>query len=138
MTQNRFYLDTSIWMDYYEDRKDPNKHLGELAFRLLCKLLASKSAIVVSQIIFLEMATYYSMDEIRGITMPFERLIIKANISKAQKEEAITLAKERKVPRGDALHAILARDNQAILVSRDRHFQLLKDICSVMKPEELI
>ena len=44
----KYYLDTSVWMDYYEDRTDPSKDIGEFAFKLLCKLLASKSKIVVS------------------------------------------------------------------------------------------
>lgn len=35
-------------------------------------------------------------------------------------------------------HVILARDNNAIMVTRDEHFYKLTDIVSVKKPEELI
>jgi len=42
------------------------------------------------------------------------------------------------VPAGDALHAIVARDNDLILVTRDRHFRKLEDISKHYKPEELI
>jgi predicted nucleic acid-binding protein len=38
----------------------------------------------------------------------------------------------------DILHAIIARDNEAILITRDRHFEELTWIVSVQKPEEVI
>ena len=62
----------------------------------------------------------------------------KVDVSDKQREEAKKIAEEREVPKGDVIHAILARDNNAILISRDKHFQLLKDICEVMKPEDII
>jgi predicted nucleic acid-binding protein len=134
----KYYLDTSVWMDYYEDRKDPSRDIGEYAFKLLCKLFASKSIIVVSDFLMRELETYYSLDMIRGMSRPFESIFVKVAASEEQKEEAKRIAKEKNVPNGDALHAILSRDNNSILVSRDRHFQLLKDICESVIPEEII
>jgi len=134
----KYYLDTSIWMDYYEDRKDPSKDIGECAFKLLCKLLASNSKIVVSSFLLRELEAAYSLDKIRGLALPFEKLMERVDVSDEQREEAKKVAEERKLPKGDVIHAILARDNKAILVSRDKHFQLLKDICKVVKPEEII
>ncbi len=134
----KYYIDSSIWVDYYEDRKDPSKDIGEFAFKLLCKLLASKSKIVVSTFLLRELETVYSLDKIKGITRPFEKLMEKVDVSDNQREEAKKIAYERGIPKGDVIHAILARDNNAILVSRDKHFQLLKDICEVVKPEEII
>lgn len=134
----KYYLDTSIWMDYYEEREDPSKNIGYIAFKLLSFLLASKSKILVSNFLLRELETAYSIDIIRGIFFPFQNLVIKVEISESQREEAKRIAGERSLPKGDAIHAILARDNNAILVSRDKHFQLLKDICEVAKPEEII
>jgi predicted nucleic acid-binding protein len=134
----KYYLDTSIWMDYFEERKDPSKDLGEIAFKLLYKLLASRSKILVSYFILIELELYVSLDEIRGILRPFECVLERVGVSTKQKEEAEMLAKARKLPKGDALHAILARDNQAILVTRDKHFHSLKDVCEIVKPEEII
>ena len=48
------------------------------------------------------------------------------------------LAEIRNVPRGDAIHAIIARDYELILITRDKHFQNLKDIAECYKPEEII
>jgi len=38
----------------------------------------------------------------------------------------------------DALHAVLARDNSAVMVTWGRHFLELMDIVEVRKPEELL
>jgi len=85
-----------------------------------------------------ELETFYSLEQINGLIKPFEKNLIKVNISKQQMQEAKDIAKKRNLPKGDALHAIIARDSEAILVSRDKHFQKLKDFCIVVKPEEII
>ena len=53
-------------------------------------------------------------------------------------DEAKKLALERDVPRRDAFHAVVARDNEAILITRDYHFQKLKDISIPRLPEDFI
>ncbi|MBC8501173.1 MAG: type II toxin-antitoxin system VapC family toxin [DPANN group archaeon] len=137
--KKRFYLDTSIWMDVYEDRKGYNQEpLGDFALQLFSRLFSSKSRIIFSDFLLRELEVNYSLEKIRGMILPFEKLMIKISLSYDQKEEAKIIAKERGVPKGDSIHAILARDNSAVLVSRDKHFQLLKDICEVVKPEDII
>ena len=69
---------------------------------------------------------------------PFEKIIKKIIATEKQSEEAKKIAKERDVPAGDALHVIIARDNDLILVTRDRHFRKMEDISKHHKPEELI
>ena len=69
---------------------------------------------------------------------PFEEIIEKIIGTKTQGDEAIKIANERKLPYGDVLHSIIARDNNLILVTRDRHFKELQDISKSYKPEELI
>ena len=53
-------------------------------------------------------------------------------------QEADKIIKERNLPLGDVLHTLLARDNNLILVTRDKHFKELTDISKFYKPEELI
>jgi len=65
-------------------------------------------------------------------------MIIEIETKRDQVIEAKQISKKQNVPMGDALHAILARDSYAILVTRDRHFQRLRLISSSFKPEELI
>lgn len=134
----RYYLDTSIWMDYYEERKDSVNDLGEFAFQLLFRVLASGNKIIVSTLILSELENNYSLGHIRAMTLPFESILDKVSVSQKQMDEAHQIARSRKLPPSDAIHAILARDHSAILVTRDKHFQSLRDICKVVKPEEIV
>jgi len=59
-------------------------------------------------------------------------------MSEKQVKEAATLSNKLKIPFGDALHGVLARDNDAVMVTRDRHFRKLKDKVIIKKPEDLI
>ena len=137
--EEEYIIDTSIWVDLYEDRKDYNNEpLGNYAFKLLVKIKAKESAIVLTDFLIRELETIYSVAEINGMFKPFEKIIKKIIATEKQWEEAKKIAKERDVPAGDALHAIIARDNNFILVTRDRHFRELEDISKHYKPEELI
>ena len=70
--------------------------------------------------------------------LPFRKIIDKIFATKEQRDEARKIAEERNLPSGDVLHAILARDNNFILVTRDKHFRELEDITKHYKPEEFI
>ena len=134
-----YLIDTSIWVDIYEDRKGYNNEpLGDYAFKLLVKIKAKESAIALTDFLIKELETLYSVAEINGMFKPFENIIKKIISTEKQREEAKKIAKERGVPAGDALHAIVARDNDIILVTRDRHFRKMEDISKHYKPEELI
>lgn len=137
---NKFYLDTSIWRDYYEDRSDSHKQLGKLALQLLQKIIEEENIILYSDLVVQELMTKYSKEEISGILSILYNigLLEKVNTSKAQAKEAADLCKKLNIPFGDALHAILARDNKAVMVTRDKHFLLLADIAEIKKPEDLI
>ncbi len=138
--QRRFYLDTCIWRDYYENRTDNFRPLGEWALSLIQKILEEKNRLLYSDIIIDELRILYSLTEISEIfeIVAQHQTLIKVPISQSQKKEAALLCKERKMSWADALHAILARDHNAILVSRDKHFLQLGDIAEIRKPEELI
>jgi predicted nucleic acid-binding protein len=135
-----FYLDSSIWRDYYENRSDNLRPLGEWALMLINNILESGDFILYSDFIIEELKIKYSEEGIRNILEIADKrnLLLKADISESQAKEAAILCKRRKVSFGDALHAILARDNNAIMVTRDKHFLELTDIAEVKKPEELI
>src|SRR3989339_381532 len=137
--EEEYIIDTSIWDDLYEDRKDYNNEpLGNYAFKLLVKIKAKESAIVLTDFLIKELETLYSVAEINGMFKPFEKIIKKIIATEEQREEAKKIAKERDVPAGDALHAIIARDNDLNLVTRDGHFRKLEDVSKHHKPEELI
>lgn len=132
----RFYLDTSIWLDFYEKR---GTH-GEHAFQVLQKILLEDYVIFISDVIVKELKGLgYSPDQIEEMfTIAKPDHLVKVHLNKKQLVEAKVLARKRNIPCGDALHAILARDHEAILLSRDHDFQRLKDITRVELPENFI
>jgi len=134
----KYYIDTSIWMDLLEDRKGYNNEpLGDYALKLFSLIKAKKSTLIISDILIRELEGYYSLEEINGMMLPFQKIIEKIIATKEQRVEARKIAEERNLPPGDCLHAILARDNDFILITRDKDFKLLEDITSHYKPEEI-
>ena len=85
-----------------------------------------------------ELEMNYSLEEINGMVKPFENVIEKIIATQEQRDEAKKLADERNIPPGDVLHAVIARDNNLIFITRDKHFKQLADICKHYKPEDII
>lgn len=135
----KYYVDTSIWRDYYEDRKDNLKPLGEFAFEFFRKVKINNDKILYSDLVIEELNKAYNEKEIKQIfdIIEEDNLLEKVEISKNQVKEALELKRKLQIPFGDALHAIIARDNDAILITRDEHF-LKIDFVNVKKPEDLI
>ncbi len=131
-----FYLDTSIWLDFYERR---GVH-GEAALELIRKIIMENHRIVYSDLVIRELKHLgYPQDEIIKLFSIGKSLHIqRIHIYKEQIEEAKKIALQRHVPKGDALHAILARDNDAILISYDQDFEWLGDITICKNPEEIM
>ena len=135
----KYYVDTSIWIDLLEDRKGYNNEpLGDFALKLFSLIKAKKSTLIISDLLIRELEGYYSLEEINGMMLPFQKIIEKLVARKEQRVEARKIAEERNLPPGDCLHAILSRDNNFILITRDKDFKLLEDISNHHKPEELI
>ena len=131
-----FYFDTSIWIDFYEKRGEN----GELAWKLILKIIEEDIKVAYSDLNIKEFKnlgyTKSEIDAILRVAKPNN--IIHIHTYPENLEEARKLARRRNVPNKDALHAILARDNGLQLISRDHHFEKLKDITDVKLPEEFI
>lgn len=135
----KYYLDTCIWRDYFENRSDNLRPLGEWAFKLIKKIIFEEDIILYSGLVEEELGKDYSNEFIKEIfSIVPKQLLLKVNISDEQFIESIKISRKLKIPKKDALHAILAKDNKSILVTRDKHFYELKDEIEILKPEELI
>ena len=135
----KYYFDTSIWLDLFENRDEPNLPKGKLAISLLNKIIKEGGKIINSEIVKNEMiAIGYTKYEIEALFMQFKKIILWVYSNKKQFGKAKDLSKKRDVPIFDALHAIIARDSGAIMVTRDKHFEKLLDIANYKKPEEII
>ena len=135
----KFYIDSCIWVDLYENRKGyRGEPLGEYAKKMLSLIKAREDRIVVSDLLLRELRKKYTTEHIINIIKPFENYIEKASLANKQKEYARHISAVRKLPLGDVIHAIIARENKAIVITRDKHFRRLKDINVSYKPEQII
>lgn len=136
----KYFVDTLVYRDYYENRKDNLRPLGEWALDFFRFIRENKGEIIYCNMVINELAIRYNSNAIVSILSTIAKFasLVKIEPTFKQKSEAQKLRKERSVPFADALYAVIARDNDAILVSRDNHFSLLSDIANVRRPEELI
>ncbi len=137
MTENPYYWDANIWLDIYEKRGYAN----EMATKLFKKIIITNGIIFYSDLIVDELKkvgySQYEILQIFNIAKPDH--LKRAHIYKKQIDEARRVAKKNDVPEADALHAILARDNQFTLVSRDqKDFPKLRFIWPASLPEDLL
>ena len=72
------------------------------------------------------------------MTKPFEDITEKVYTNQKQNDEAKKIALEKNLPPGDVAHAILSRENNFVLVTRDNDFKEVRNISKHYKPEELI
>lgn len=134
-----FYIDTSIWIDLYENRTGYNgEPLGDYALKLFALIKLKKVTLFISDMLVRELEGYYSLAEINGMMKPFENIIQKIITTEEQRIEARKISEKRNIPPGDVLHAIIARDNNLILITRDNDFRQLMDISEYYKPEDII
>lgn len=138
--QKRYYLDTCIWLDYFLDRKDKFRPLGEWALMCIKQIKVDGGIILYSKVIIIELLSRISREDINRLfnIAREESNLIEVTVSDEQKKNALVFSKIKGLPFADALHSILARDNNAILVTRDIHFEKLLNICQVKSPEELL
>ncbi len=134
----KYYIDAAIWRGLHENRSDRFRPLGDWAFELFKKIRKAKGKILYSNLVVDELSIAYNKEIIKKLFEDISKLLERVEIKKEQVREANRLNKELKIPFGDVLHGILARDNNAIMVTRDHHFEELQDMVNVKKPEELI
>ena len=88
---------------------------------------------------FFELITLgYTKYEINSFLNPFRKSIYYVWSTEKQFRKAKDLALKRNIPKRDALHALIARDNKAVLITLDKHFQYLRDIVKIERPQNFI
>ncbi len=136
----KYYFDTCIWRDFYENRYGVRgRPLGEYAGKLIRRIIHKKETLYFSDLIIRELKNEYGEEEITQMfnLLYASNILKKVEMTQEEYEKAKILASERNIPTSDALHAILAANNDAILISQDNHLQKMKDIAEVKKPEEI-
>ena len=135
----KYYLDTSIWLDFFENRNEPNLPKGDWAHELLSKITGNNDKIIYSDIVILELGVVdYKPNEIEKLFEKIKPILIFVESTEKQARKVKDLSSKRDIPKGDALHALIARDNKATLVTLDNHFKKLLDITIPKRPQDII
>ncbi len=136
MAEKLYYFDTSIWIDLYDKRG----YNGEAALKLMKNIIMNNFIVLYSDVVLTELKKlgFFSFETNQILTIAKPDHIKRTHSTKKQLEEALRLAKQRDVPLRDALHAVIARDHDAQLVSRDWDFEKIKDVRNALKPEDLL
>lgn len=72
----KYLIDTSIWIDFYEDRFGyKNEPLGDFAHILLSLIMARHDNILMSKLTIRELEKMYSISEINGMMQPFRNIL---------------------------------------------------------------
>ncbi len=137
----KYWLDTSIWRDFYEDRISKSRNpLGEYSAKLFMKILKSRNKILFSESLVWELKKDYDEKGINDMLklLFINNILVKVEIKKEEYLESKRLAQERNIPFVDCLNAVQARNNNAIMVSQDQHFHKnLPDITKTIKPQDI-
>lgn len=137
--EKRYYFDTSIWLDFLEKRDEPNMPKGEWATRLVEKIIRERDKIIFSDVNMMELrGAGYSDFDMEDILDELDDIIIKVEASEKEIGRSKDLASKKGIPRGDALHALIARDNNSVLVTLDHDFKELTDIIKPYRTNDLV
>ncbi|MFT4312252.1 MAG: type II toxin-antitoxin system VapC family toxin [Candidatus Woesearchaeota archaeon] len=114
----RIYVDTNVWIDFFLNRNDSLRPLGEFAFELFYKTLGCSFTIVVSDWLLTELKNtghYKSYENLQGELKKKDKIIF-IETTRADIDEAKTKSQHFE----DALHEVLAlRGGAVFLVTRN-------------------
>ncbi|MEE8168342.1 MAG: type II toxin-antitoxin system VapC family toxin [Candidatus Hydrothermarchaeales archaeon] len=136
------YLDTNIYLDYWEARSDKMRPLGEFAYSVLRRTVECEFIILISDLVLTELRNFIEDAEIKEVLSSLKennKLVLK-KVSDPVVSEAKTQKKRHaEVPLPDLIHYCFAIRNKVdVLVTRDAHYSVLpQDKIKIRKPEEI-
>ncbi|MDD3160119.1 MAG: PIN domain-containing protein [Candidatus ainarchaeum sp.] len=130
-------VDTNIFLDYAFERKN-NKY----AKKFFIDTLSCKHIIFLPEIILEELSSKNILAEFeKGLFKDLKNknklVLIDSNYDLIKESKIIST--NRKIPFADVLIAISAKQNDCVIITRDKHLFLdLYDLVDSFKPEELV
>ena len=135
------YMDTNIYMDYFDGRTDRLRPLGEFAYQVLKRAINCEFKIIISGLVLEELFYNTYEENIKRILSDFaaNNKVIKIEASSEDIGRARQIVKDRKTSFNDTLHAVLAKKaNADFLVTRNlKDFYELQDLAKLALPENL-
>lgn len=136
------YVDTNIFIDFWEDRGNGVWPLGEFAFQLLKETYGCKFKVVLSSAVMDELLFNYDREtvdkmlkDLRGSEKYFY-----TEAGGDDRAYARRLVEERETGFNDTLHAVLANRHKAryLVTHNTRHFEKLSDLIEAKHPADLL
>ncbi|MFQ5975162.1 MAG: type II toxin-antitoxin system VapC family toxin [Candidatus Hydrothermarchaeales archaeon] len=137
----KLYLDADVWLNFWLDEMlgfTPASHYLE---ELLETAFRKKWTILISGATKMEIRKKgVAIEDVEEKLAEFKKagLLEEIEAGKEDIEQAERIYGERKLHRSDALHAALCIRAETVLVTRTKHFDLVKDLVDIKKPEDLL
>lgn len=114
----KIYLDTCVYIDYLEDRKDNIRPLGELVHQLIKRAISCEFDIVTSDWVLDEIERYRSKEVFIELLHKLKKMnkITFVYKNKELEEEAKNLTTHQQIHYSDALHVVLAKAADAVYI----------------------
>ncbi|MFH1586568.1 MAG: PIN domain-containing protein [Candidatus Diapherotrites archaeon] len=135
------YLDTNIWIDFWENRSDGLRPLGEFAFNVLKRAYNCEFKVVVSSILMAELKFNYGaetvMEMLKDLRRSKKHIYIYAD--KEHNKSALEYSKKTGIGFNDCLHAVLAkaRGCDCLVTQNMKHFERLEFLIKPKFPGDL-
>ena len=133
------YVDTNIYIDFFENRTEGFKPFGELARQLFDRALDCEFKIIVSQVVVEEIKDNGYTDVFNDFlnNLKSRNKILPAVFTNKDRIKANELKDLRKTPYKDTCHVILAQKvNAECLITRNiKDYENISDIIFVTLPE---
>lgn len=127
----KLYIDTNIYLDYLMNRRDSNKNLGDLAFKIFNRTIRCEFHIIISTHVINELRKYNIPDDRIKLLFNFmKHKLIKTNSKEYEKKAELV----KEIHFADALHYVISLDKADLLVTNDKE---LKKLARVVGYEDL-
>ena len=111
---------------------------GEIVRQLIEAIILNDATIIYSDVVATELKNLGHGKKKKLQYMPKPHRIKQVITTKEEIKEARKIARQKNIPLRDIFHAILARDHEAQLVSRDARFLRLRNITKAKSPEDIL
>ncbi len=133
----KIYVDTNVYMDLFEGRKDKFRDLGEFALNVFRRVREGQYCLVISDWVIEEFKKFRDPKEIEGLLDGLKKEhLVRITTTSEDKREARRLSSNN-FP--DALHVVLAKKSNCFyLVTRNiQDFAEFQKYIEIAIPEEL-
>lgn len=137
----KIYVDTNVYLDYFEGRTDYMRPLGDFAHEVFQRTLSCEFTIILSGLVVKEILNNRDEEQMYDLIneLKEKNKIIKTKATFEDKEKAGQIVKQKRTSFPDTLHAVIAqRMGAEYLVTRNiQDFVELQEMTKIVLPEHL-